>query len=241
MAGKSSRLLPRTQLDHKAMLKLGNLRIIDAQLRTFALAGFDAFSFVIGHGGVRLANHLLTKYSTSAISIINNNYFAVRNMDWSAFLALSSRSGDVIYYEGDLIVAPSIIREIAKHKGDVCAAMDPIGQSAKIDTTIIAENDRVRKLRFSEHGDLGRDRTRSEGEFLCLVKLSDRARRHVIRCLERVSYVGPIRLYEIFNDLFIRYPSFIIRTAGRPWVEIDDKTDLFRAKQTVHEILKPES
>ena len=41
MAGKSTRLLSRTRRDHKAVLKLGDLRVIDAQLETFALAGLD--------------------------------------------------------------------------------------------------------------------------------------------------------------------------------------------------------
>jgi choline kinase len=242
MAGKSSRLLPRTKTDHKAMLKLGDLRVIDAQLQTFALAGIDTFSFVIGHGGIRLANHLLTKYSTLAISVINNNYFTARNLDWSAYLALSSRPGDVIYYEGDLIASPSIIRQVATHRGDVCVAMDPRGQSEKIDARVVGENDRVVELRLSEHGNLvERDATQSEGEFVCLVKLSDRARRYVIHSLERESYGGPMRLYGIFNDLFRHYPSFLVSTAGRPWVEIDNKTDLLRATQTVHRILRPES
>ena len=137
MAGRSSRLLPRTKRQHKAMLKVGESRIIDAQMKTFAIAGIDTFSFVVGHGGVRLANHLLKNYSNLGISIVNNNYFELRNLDWSAYLALSSRSGDVIYYEGDIIASPGVIQELAKHRGDVCIAMDPVGQSARIERRIV--------------------------------------------------------------------------------------------------------
>jgi choline kinase len=46
-----------------------------------------------------------------------------------------------------------------------------------------------------------------------------------------------MKLYEIFNELFQRYPSFLISTAGRPWIEIDNKADLLRARAVVDRIL----
>jgi len=216
--------------------------MIDLQMRTFALAGLSAFSFVVGHGGSRIANHLLANYSALDLSIINNNYYALRNLDWSAYLALSSRPGDVIYYEGDIIASPGIIREVAMHPGDVCVAMDPTGQSARIDTRVIGDEDRAKELVFSEHGDLAKaSGGSSEGEFVCLVKLSNRAREHVVGRLEKESYDGPMRLYQIFNDLFQHYPSFLVSTAGRPWVEIDNKDDLLRARDIVNQIFSAQS
>lgn len=242
MAGTSSRLLPLTKVDHKALLRVGSLRMIDVQMKTFALAGLNTFSFVIGHGGSRIANHLLTNYCALALSIINNNCYASRNLDWSAYLALSSRSDDVVYYEGDIIASPGIIREVAMHPGDVCVAMDPTGQSARIDTRVIGDEDRATKLVFSEHGDLAKASAgSSEGEFVCLVKLSNRAREYVVGHLEKESYDGPMRLYQIFNDLFRHYPSFLVSTAGRPWVEIDNKDDLLRARDIVHRIFSAPS
>jgi len=220
------------------MLKIGDLRVVDAQLRTFALAGLNTFSFVIGHGGRRLAYYLLAKYSGLAISIINNNHFDIRNLDWSAHLALSAERGQVIYYEGDLIASPSILRDVANHKGDVCLAMDEIGQSAKIDTRVIADGDRVRQLIFSDHGHVQRNSEESGDEFVCLVKLSDRARMYIVRRLAKLPFTGPVQVYEVFNCLFKRYPSFLVRTAGRPWVEIDNRADLHRASQIVRRILR---
>jgi len=238
MAGTGSRLLPLTTTDHKALLRAGDLPIIDVQMKTFVLAGLDTFSFVVGHGGGRIANHLLTNYSAFAVSIINNNYFALRNLDWSAYLALSSRPGDAIYYEGDIIASPSIIRQVAMHTGDVCVVMDLEGQSSRVDTRVIGEKGRVCELVFSEHGDLAKAGAESsEGEFVCLVKLSNRAREYVVSRLEKESYDGPMRLYQIFNDLFRHYPSFFVSTAGRPWVEIDNKDDLLRAGQVANQIL----
>src|SRR5271165_714232 len=175
MAGTSSRLLPLTKADHKAMLIVGKRHIIDVQMKTFALAGIDSFSFVVGHGGRRLADHLLKHYSTMAMSIINNNHFADRNLDWSAYLALSSRSGDVLYYEGDIIASPDIIRQLVTHPGDVCIAMDPVAQSTSVDTRVIAKNGRACELLFAEHDNLNiSGESSSGGEFVCLVKLSNR-------------------------------------------------------------------
>jgi len=239
MAGISSRLLPLTETDHKALLTVGDLRIIDVQMKTFALAGIDTVSFVVGHGGSRIANHLLTNYSAVALSIINNNYFAVRNLDWSAYLALSSRPGDVMYYEGDIIASPDIIRQVAMHTGDVCVAMDPTVQSTSVDTMVVGNDDRACELVFSEHGNLApAGPSSSAGEFLCLAKLSNRAREYTLARLGEQSFDGPMKLYQIFNDLFQRYPSFLVSTGGRPWVEIDNHADLLRAQQIVDRILR---
>src|SRR5579863_6233786 len=153
MAGTSSRLLPLTKADHKSMLRVGRLRIIDAQMKTFVLAGIDTVSFVVGHGGRRLANHLLEHYSARALTIVNNNHFADRNLDWSAYLALS-QPGEVLYYEGDIIASPDIIRQVATHTGDICIAMDPACQSLRVDTRVVASKDRACELIFSEHGNL---------------------------------------------------------------------------------------
>lgn len=219
------------------MLKLGHVRVIDAQMQTFILAGVDVFSFVVGHGARRVATHLFEKYPRLAISVINNNHFTDRNLDWSAYLALSSRDGDAIYYEGDVIAASSIIRELATHPGQVCVAMDSVGQSAKIDATVVRRGNRVRELRVSEHGTVTGRMGKSEGEFLCLVKLGDQARKEAVRQLKRQTFTGPMKLYDIFNDLFEKYRAYAVSAAGRPWVEIDNKADLRRATRVVHDIL----
>lgn len=238
MAGTSSRLLPLTKADHKAMLRAGKLHIIDAQMKTFALAGINTFSFVVGHGGRRLATHLLNHYSATALTIVNNNHFADRNLDWSAYLALSSRPGEAMYYEGDIIASPDMIRQVAMHTADVCVAMDPTSQSPRVDTMVVESEGGTRELVFSEHGNLPMSIGHgSQGEFVCLVKLSNRAREYVLGRLQEGSYTGPMKLYQIFNDLLARYPSFIVSTAGRPWVEIDNKDDLLRARHVVKQIL----
>lgn len=237
MAGTSSRLLPLTKADHKALLRVGKTRIVDAQMRIFDLAGIDTFSFVVGHGGSRLATHLLKYYPRSMLSIINNAHFADRNLDWSAYLALSSRSGDVLYYEGDIIVCPEIIRDVAAHSGDVCVVVDPVGQSARIDTRVIGHQGHASALLFAEHGNLNTAaRERSQGEFVCFLKLSNRAREYVVSRLREQSFIGPMKLYEIFSNLFGVYPAFLVSTAGRPWVEIDNAEDLLRARRIVKQI-----
>ena len=71
---------------------------------------------------------------------------------------------------------------------------------------------------------------------MCLVKLSNRAREYVLGRLQEESYTGPMKLYQIINDLLRRYPSFVVSTAGRPWIEIDNKDDLLRARHVIKQI-----
>jgi NDP-sugar pyrophosphorylase family protein len=203
MAGTSSRLSPLTKVDHKAMLKVGRQRMIDVQMKTFAFAGVERFSFVVGHGAVRLSQHLLKHYSGTAMSIVNNTHFADRNLDWSAYLALSSQPGDVLYYEGDVIASPDLIREVAGQAGDICVAMDPVGQSARIDTRVIQRPDQTCELLFSEHGSLDTSSGNSaEGELVCLVKLSNRVREDVVKRLEATSFTGPMKRYIKYLTIY---------------------------------------
>jgi len=229
MAGVGSRLMPKTRKVHKAMLRVGGVRIVDIQMATFSRAGFGQFSFVLGHCAATLASHLLQRYARYDICVLNNNYFDRRNLDWSAYLALTSRPGDVLYYEGDLVVAPSILRRLASHPSDVCVVADARVQSTKVDTVVLASSDRVRRIVFSEHGEIRMAAQSCRGEFLPLVKLSDSARKYVAKRLGRKSYRGRMLLYDIFNELFDNCSATVIDTDGQAWVEIDNPADLRRA------------
>lgn len=225
--------MPKTRKAHKAMLRVGGVRILDIQMASFSRAGFGQFSFVLGHCAASLASHLLQGYAHYDICILNNNYFDRRNLDWSAYLALMSRPGDVLYYEGDLVVAPSILRRLASHPSDVCVVADPRVQSARVDAIVLASSDRVQRIVFSEHGEIKMDAQSCRGEFLPIVKLSDSARKYVSKRLGRKSYRGRMLLYDIFNELFDNRSATVIDTDGQAWVEIDTPADLRRAFEFV--------
>jgi choline kinase len=237
MAGLSSRLLPLTEKCHKSMLPLGSRRVLDFQLDIFCSAGIKEATFVLGHGAAEVASVLFNSTHDIAFTIKYNNYFNIRNLDWSAFLALTAQQGDVLYFEGDLLVPPSLIRELMVNPSDVCIALDSAQPSTHMDTLVVIEQGMVKQLVFAEHGCLDKHSTDGgAGEFICMIKLSDRARRFVVEELQELSFIENMQFYEIFNRLLDRYGASFIDVNGRPWVEIDNLQDLERATKNAESI-----
>jgi choline kinase len=237
VAGRCTRLLPLTASEHKAMLEVDGRRIVDLQIDTFLCAGLNEAVFVVGHGGKALSEHVLRASGQLQIQTIENIEFDNRNLDWSTYLALASRPGDVLYYEGDVIADPNVIRDVAFHSSDIAIAVDVNGQSDRIDTMVIGSGGRVKRLLFAEHGNVGHDRPHDGvGEFVCMVKLSDQARRRAVSLLEQGSFEGPMVLYSIFDRLFSEFEASYVITNPRPWLEIDNAADLSRAASIANEI-----
>lgn len=238
MAGLSSRLLPLTEKCHKSMLPLGSRRVLDFQLDIFCAAGIKEATFVLGHGAAELASALFNSTHEIAFTIKYNNSFKTRNLDWSAFLALAAQPGDVLYFEGDLLVPPSLIRELMVNPADMCIALDFAQSSTQVDTLVVIEKCMVKQLVFEEHGCLGKSSTDGAvGELICMVKLSDRARRFVVDELQESSFVGNMQLYKIFNRLLDRHTVSFIDVNGRPWIEIDNPQDFECAAEKCKSIL----
>lgn len=230
MAGVSNRLMPLTATRHKATLPLNGRRMLDYQLDTFRAAGITSTTFVLGHGAAEVAALLHAGYGDTRFNVRNNPHYKSRNLDWSAYLALSAEDGAAMYYEGDLIVPPTLMRQLKDSAAEICVAVDANSRSEVVDTLVLAPGGKVRELLFVEHGSAqGRAGDGSVGEFICMVKLGPRARQFVVEQLALQSFEGPMTLYRIFERAFARFDTAFVDAAGRPWVEVDNARDLARA------------
>lgn len=237
MAGLSSRLLPLTEKQHKSCLPLGERRIIDYQLSTFDVAELKDRTFVLGHGAAELGKILLESQPHLCFEVCYNPEFSTRNLDWSAFLALSQKPGPVLYYEGDLLLPPSLLRELAQNPAEICIALDSTSQNPTMDTLVLASGGKISSLLFIEHGAaLRQDGDGALGELICLVKLGEAARQYVVNELAQQPFQGAMQLYAIFERAFARFNTSWVDAAGRPWVEIDNAADLARADKLAREI-----
>jgi len=237
-AGQSTRLLPLTEISHKAMLPVAGYAVVDVQLRTFRAAGIQTCNFVLGHGRSELAERIQLRKGSLEIEFQENYEFRERNMDWSAFLALSATAGDTVYYEGDVLVHPSVIDEVAKSSADICLVADAIGRSHAVDTRVIVRDSTVQGLLFAERGiaelPIG---SNSAGELVCVIKFSNDARRFIVDKLQTCNFTGQMRLYDIFNEAISVFSSECIEVRDRPWIEIDNEHDLLRAQQVASSLL----
>jgi choline kinase len=239
MAGVSSRLGPLTRDCHKACLPLQQRRMLDYQLDSFQAAGIDSLSFVLGHGAALLAGLLFVRLAQQCFRLCHNPHYRSRNLDWSAYLALTSQNGPLIYYEGDLLVPPSLLRELQQHPAEICLALDSRSRNPCVDTLVLAQQGRVSQLLFVEHGAASAARAEGAvGELICCLKLGERARQFVVAELARQSFVGAMQLYQIFGRAFACFNTAFIDASGRAWVEVDNPRDLERASALADAILE---
>ncbi|WP_282497914.1 phosphocholine cytidylyltransferase family protein [Pantoea stewartii] len=239
MAGLSSRLLPLTEKRHKACLSVGARRMIDYQLSAFDAAGIDKRTFVVGHGAPELVQVLLESQPHRGFELCYNPDFSARNLDWSAFCALSQQPGPVLYYEGDLLIPSSLLRDMANNTAEICIALDSTSLNPTMDTLVLAPNGKIERLLFIEHGTAERRQGDGAlGEFICLVKLGEAARQFVVAELEKQPFQGAMQLYAIFERAFARFTTSWVDAAGRPWVEVDNADDLARAAKLAEEVAR---
>ena len=238
MAGSSSRLLPLTLSQHKACLMLGKRRMLDYQLESFQRAGIGPKTFVLGHGAAQVAQILFESLAGTSFIISHNPEFRSRNLDWSAWLALSQHPGPVIYYEGDLLIPPSLLKQVKDNPAEICIAVDSERKNPSIDTLVIAPNGKVEHLLFIEHGTAeSQPGDGAIGEFICFVKLGEAARQFVVDALSNLPFEGEMQLYKIFEQAFSRFTTAYVDAGGRPWIEVDNSSDLQRASLLAEEIL----
>ncbi|AGE24459.1 nucleotidyltransferase [Pseudomonas poae RE*1-1-14] len=238
MAGSSSRLLPLTTSQHKTCLMLEKRRILDYQLESFERAGIESKTFVLGHGATQVAQILFESLAGTHFTISYNPEFRSRNLDWSAWLALSQNSGPVIYYEGDLLIPPSLLKQVKNSPAEICIAVDSESKNPSIDTLVIAPDGKVKHLLFIEHGTAeSQPGDGAIGEFICFVKLGEAARKFVVDALSVLTFKGEMQLYRIFEQAFSRFTTEYVDADGRPWIEVDNPSDLQRASPLAEEIL----
>ncbi|MFS2221946.1 nucleotidyltransferase [Pantoea sp. B65] len=232
MAGSAYGLLPLTASLHQACLMLGKYPMIDYQLGTFERAGIGHKTFVLGHGAAECARILFESLHHSHFVLLNNPLHHALNLDWSAWLVLSKHDGPVIYYESDLLLPPSVLKEVKNHPAEICIVMDSARPYA-------AANIMMRTPQQNNKSPAGRafPPERTPGEFIPVVKLGAAARHFVVEQLAAQSYEGEVQLYNIFSHACSLFPTAWIDTAGRPWARVDNRQQLQRASELAEEIL----
>ncbi|ELH0897356.1 NTP transferase domain-containing protein [Vibrio fluvialis] len=233
-AGIGSRLGNLTAEKHKSLLAInGDQSILDYQLRSMDIAGLNEISIVVGHCAESLALHCQSYSEQHDISLIKNDHYASKNIDWSVYLGLTSIDDDLIYVEGDMVLHSEIFAMLKQSTADICLVVDQKPKSQHVDTVVrsLPESDSL-FIDVKEHGfHLDASLEDALGEFVCAIKISNRARRLLIDRLATFEFDGVIKFYSAINDIFPEV-SFCYHDCQQfDWVEVDNVKDLERAKE----------
>ena len=110
-AGYGNRMRPLTDNEHKTLLKINDITIIDNIIDSLIDNAVNNIVVVTGYRSEELKNYLLNNYKDVNFQFINNKDFKTTNNIYSLSLAFKNIKidSDIILIESDLIYDHKII------------------------------------------------------------------------------------------------------------------------------------
>lgn len=232
-AGAGRRLLPLTEELPKTLLAVdGEETILDLALDNLARAGISEVALVTGHraGEIHRRLPVLERRHDLDLETVSNDRAEDWNNAYSLWLARERFRGGAVLVNGDTVFPDSVIPELVERLGDadVLLAIDDVKALAEEEMKVgLDESGRLRRIsKLLPPGE-------AVGEYIGVAALSARGAGALSGALEAVWRRDPSLYYEDgFQELVDRGGRVEVQSIGAvPWVEVDDHTDLARARE----------
>jgi len=232
-AGAGRRLRPYTDTLPKALVPVdGDTTILDIALRNFASVDLRDVAVVVGYAAdtVEARRDALEKRYGVRITLIHNDKAEIWNNAYSMWVAREAMADGVLMVNGDTVHPPAVEETLLSSRGpEVLLAVDT--------RKSLAEEEM--KVQVDAQGDLTRitklmDPAAAHGEYIGASLIEAGAVSRLADALEATFRRDPDLYYEDgYQEMVDRGDK--IRTAplpeGTAWVEVDDHTDLARARE----------
>jgi choline kinase len=234
-AGRGRRLRPETDRVPKALLPVdGDSTILDIALRNLAAVGIAEVTVVVGYGAAEVANRLpaLERRHGVAIGLVYNDRAEEWNNAYSLWLAREHFSRGVLLVNGDTVHPASVERTLLAAgdaaDADLILAIDDVKKLADEEMKVVLD-DRGQLIRIGKR----LSPEAAHGEYIGASLIAPRAAAAVASALELTWRRDPGLYYE---DGYQHLANCGGTVAAAPigvvdWVEVDDHTDLRRARQ----------
>lgn len=222
-AGMGSRLMPLTKNTHKSLLKLRDKPIIREQIKILQKFGVKDITVVVGYKKEQIINEL-----QDSVKFCFNPDYEKTNSVVSLWIAKDVMEGeDILILNGDLLVEPSIIKELIERESDFCTVVD-FGKWNPEGYKVMIRNNKVIEM------DMNLKKEETAGEYAGMTKISKNKLKDTVRMLDK--YIREKRINDWYEDAFVSmikegHEMDFIDIKGRWWVEIDYKKDLDKARE----------
>lgn len=223
IAGIGRRLMPLTKHTPKSLIKLRDRPIIREQIDELRNCGIKDIAVVIGYKKEQIINEL-----KDTVKYYYNPDYESTNSIYSLWKAKNFLKGnDILVFNGDLLVEPSIIKELMENESDMCTVVD-IGKWNPTGYKVQIKNNRVINMTM----DLKKEE--SSGEYAGMTKISKHKLKDTIKMLDR--YIKENRINGWYETAFVSMiheglKMDFVDTRGRWWIEIDYKEELDKARE----------
>lgn len=248
-AGMGTRLMPLTKEIPKPLLEINGMTLLERMIINCMNVGINEFIVIVGYNKekvIELAPELEEKHSIS-IKIVENERFDVTNTSVSTYLASKNLKGekadDFILINGDNVVDPQIIADIAKRE-NTSLIVDNYKQLNEESFKLIIENETFNEDKTIANGTIkeigkGIDISSSTGEFIGVSKVAKNDIPKFNEILKELIGEDEQNYYDFaYKTLSKISPIDFVLTNGLKWTEIDDHTDWEQAQILIDEFEK---
>ncbi len=231
-AGAGRRLAPYTDTLPKTLVPVdGDRTILDIALANLKAAGLDDVAVVTGYAAAAVEQRkaALERDHGVTLQLVFNDKAEQWNNAYSLWCARDLFSDGVLLINGDTVHPPSVERTLLAARGpDILLALDDVKRLGEEEMKVQLDGD-GRMTRINK----ALDPAAAQGEYIGLTLIEPATAEPLAGALRATFERDPQLYYEDgFQELADRGGRVGIAPIGSvEWVEVDDATDLERARE----------
>jgi L-glutamine-phosphate cytidylyltransferase len=230
-AGQGTRIRAVHGERPKCLIEVEDKTLLDHQIDGLCKAGIEGIAIVVGYEKHQIIRHVRRRFGRRGpkIDFIENPTFAITNNIYSLWLAREWVDGDgFACLNADVILDHQILRSAMKTDSLISMIVDPEWRDETMKVIISGR----RVVRMSKKI----SRAEFSGTYIGITLFDRAVNEQFFAKMQDVIEAG--RVNEFFNVAVQELadeglPVGFTSTAGSPWAEIDDPTDLMFAQQVV--------
>lgn len=224
-AGECKRLRPLTEHLPKCLLPLGGRSLLEYALDALAKYGVKEIALVVGYRREEIKKEL-----GSRVSYLFNPFYRQTNNLASLWCARDFIGGEpFIYCHADLLYHSDILAGIIDHAADICllvekAKADDEMMKVKVEGSVLVEMSKA----------IPQDQ--AIGEWTGIAKFSARGWQEFLTETRAVLTAGDWNAYDARAFTGVAQRTNLVEITSfeaRPFIEIDDENDLYRAQREI--------
>ena len=227
-AGPGGRLLPDTADRPKALLSVGKETLLEFQVRALRVMGIERITVVTGHGAQRVREAM-----GDSVGYCHNDRYRETNSLYSLWVAAGFGLPGCLIFNSDVLFHPSLLQRLLESDCEEALLVDFRGGLGEEEMKVIVRRGQVAEISKNI------DPSRAEGENLGMVKVGAEGAREFFDVAASFARQGEWNLWvpHAVEALIGRRGFAAISTGGLPWIEIDYRHDLERARREIYPLV----
>ncbi len=226
-AGKGSRLNGTAGDKPKCLVEIGDITLLERQIRALKRAGIADVVVVVGCQAERVRAACV-----DAVTFVENDRFAETNSLYSLWTARTLLLDGFVVLNCDVLFHPALLEALlaSPHDAALLIAYREAGQAP------FGDEEMKVKVRAGQVIDISKTMDgEADGENLGIVKFGAAAAPQLVSIVDRLIADGGTRDWapRAFREYAQVRPLHAIGSGGHPWIEIDFPEDYRRAVRDV--------